>query len=72
MINDPVDKGRKLLGVTKGTLVDVIEDSGQLGIELVLGIEMCVAEILNVLGEVAEEENVVLADLTSNLDLVAC
>lgn len=69
VINDAVDKSGELFRVTKGALVNMIKDSGQLRIELVLGVKMCVAEILNVLCEVAEEENIVLSDLTSNFDL---
>jgi hypothetical protein len=35
-----------------------------------LAVVMCVAEILDILGEVAKEEDVVLANLTCDFDLI--
>jgi hypothetical protein len=70
VLDNAVDEGRKLFSVAERALVDVVENGGQLGIELVLRVQMCVAEVLDVLGEVAEEEDVLLADFTGDFDLV--
>jgi hypothetical protein len=37
----------------------------------VLAVVVCVAKILNILGEVAKEEDVVLANLAGDFDLIS-
>lgn len=70
MLDDAVDESREALRVAKHALVDAIEDLGERGFELVVLVEVGVAEVLDVFGEIAEEEDVVLANLTGDFDLV--
>jgi hypothetical protein len=69
VLNDAVDESREFLSVAENAVVDVVEDNGELGIELVVAVEMGMSEVLDVFCEVAEEEDVVLADLTGDFDL---
>jgi hypothetical protein len=69
VLNDAVDESREFLSVAESAVVDVVEDNGELGIELVVAVEMGMSEVLDVFCEVAEEEDVVLADLTGDFDL---
>lgn len=49
--------------------MDRVEDVGERRVELVLRVQMCVAEILDVFGEVAEKEDILLADFAGDFDL---
>jgi hypothetical protein len=69
VLNDAVDESREFLSVAENAVVDVVEDNGELGIELVVAVEMGMSEVLDVFCEVAEEEDVVLADLTGDFNL---
>tara|TARA_R110002003_G_scaffold42_3_gene3084 strand:+ start:14478 stop:14738 length:261 start_codon:yes stop_codon:yes gene_type:complete len=69
VFNDAVDESREFLSVAKGAVVDVVEDNGELGIELVVAVEMGVSEVLDIFCEVAEEEDIVLADFTGDFNL---
>ena len=72
MVDDTVEESGELIGITERALVDAVEDCGELGVELVMRVQMCVSEVLNVLGEVAEEEDILLTDLAGDLDLPQC
>jgi hypothetical protein len=69
VLNDAVDESREFLSVAESAVVDVVEDNGELGIELVVAVEMGVSEVLDVFCEVAEEEDVVLANLAGDFNL---
>jgi hypothetical protein len=69
MFHDAIDQCRELASISEGTFLDSIKDLGQAFIELVCPIDMPVAEILDILSEVTKQEDVVLADLASNLNL---
>jgi hypothetical protein len=69
MLDNRVDKSRESGLVTKHAGVDGVEDLLEFGIELIFTIVMGVAEVLDVLGEVAEEEDVLVAGLASYFDL---
>jgi hypothetical protein len=70
VLDDAVDKCGETVSVAELSLTDNIENSGQLGIKLILRVDMSVSQILNVFGKVTEEEDVLLANLTGNFDLV--
>lgn len=55
--------------IAEGVTLDGIEDTLQLWIELEIAVEVTVAEILDVFGEIAEEEYVLFTDFTGNFDL---
>ena len=69
MVNDAVEKSREAVCVAEHAVVDDVEDCGKLGIELVVGVEVGVAELFDVLCEVAEEEDILVADFASDLNL---
>lgn len=48
---------------------DGVEDFGQVRVQLEVAVLVGVAEILDVLGQIAEEEDIRLPDLTGDLDL---
>lgn len=63
------DHASEVLGFTKSALFDLLEDLGEIGIDGVRAIIVGVAEIFNILGKIAEEEDVVLSNLTRNFNL---
>ena len=69
MVHDAVEERREGAGVAKGARVDAVEYGSKSRVELVLLVEVSVAELVDVLGEVAEKEDVVLADLAGNFNL---
>ena len=64
-----VDEGGKGVLVAKSTGVEGIKDSVEFRVELVFTIVVIVAEVFDVFGEVAKEEDVLVAGFTSDLDL---
>ena len=69
MIYDGADKGGELVCVTEGTGADGVEDLLEVRVDGVLTVVVGVAEVLDVLGEVAEEEDVRVANFAGNFDL---
>lgn len=55
--------------VTKHVVFDCVEDTLQLWVQLEAPVEVSVAQILDVFGEVAEKEDVLLANFTGDFDL---
>jgi hypothetical protein len=74
MVDNTVDESREALSVAEHAPSDGVEDLGKLGLDLVSGVEMCMSEVFNVFCEVTEEEDVLLADFTGDLNLchVSC
>ena len=66
---DRRNQRRKRRGITKGARLDRVKDALQLRVQLEAAVEVSVAEILHVFRKVAEEEDVLLANLASNLNL---
>lgn len=69
MINDAVKKRRKRARIAEGTRVDAVKHGSESRVELVFLVEVSVAELIDIFGEVAEEEDVVLADFARDFDL---
>jgi hypothetical protein len=69
VLDDTVEQCREGLRVTKGARRDGIEDGSELGLKLVVVVQMAVAKILNILREVTEEEDVLFANLASDFNL---
>ncbi len=69
MLEDCVDEGREVALVAEGALLDRLEDFPQIGIDLVLAVVVCVAEVFDILSQITEEEDVALPDLAGNLNL---
>lgn len=71
MVDDGVDEGAELARVAKGAFADGVEDGLQGGVELETAVPVSVAQVFDVFGEVAEEEDVVFADFARNFDVGA-
>ncbi len=69
VVADGRDHAGEVVRVTERALLDGLEHLQQVGVYRVLAVRVAVAEVFDVLGQVAEQENVVLANLTSDLDL---
>lgn len=74
MIDNGVDEGAELSGVAEGAVADGVEDTLELGVELEAAVEVVVAEIFDIFGQVAKEEDVIFADFPRDLNIcaVAC
>jgi hypothetical protein len=70
MLHDAIKQGGEALGIAKGAAVDVIKYIGELRLELVLLVQMCVAEVLNILGKVTEQEDVLFTNLAGDFNLL--
>ena len=69
MLFDSGCKGREVSLVAEGVRLDGVEDALQLRVQLEVAVEVTMAEVLDVFGKVAEEEDVLLADFTRDFDL---
>jgi acetolactate synthase regulatory subunit len=69
VLNNAVDERGEAFSVAKPSSTNAVENSGQLGIELVVRVDMSVSQILNVFRKVTEKEDVLLANFTRNLNL---
>jgi hypothetical protein len=69
VVADRGDQTGKVLRVAEGPLLDGLEDLGKVGVDVVRAIRVRVAEVLDIFGQVAKEENVVLTNFTRDLDL---
>lgn len=70
MVADGADEGGELVGVAEGVGLDGLEDFGQIRVDGVGAIVVCVAQVLDVFGQVAEEEDVVFVDFAGDFDLL--
>ena len=71
LVDDAVAQRCKSARVTEHAALDGVKDFGEVGIEGEAAVVVSVAEILDVLGEVAEEEDVPFADLTGDFNVGA-
>jgi hypothetical protein len=71
VLGNAVDQSVEGAWVTELAGPDGVEDGGEVRIELEWSgaVDVIMTEVLNVLGQVAEKEDVVLANLTRDLDL---
>jgi hypothetical protein len=70
VLHDAIEQGGEALGIAKGAAVNMIEYVGELGLELVLLVQMRVAEVLDILGKVTEQEDVLFANLAGDFNLL--
>jgi hypothetical protein len=63
------DQRGEMVRGPKGIGADEVEDGFQVCVERVRGVGVCVAEVFDVFGQVAEEEDVLLADFAGYFDL---
>jgi len=69
MIDDAIHERGEGASVAEGVLLDGVENFGKGGLELILAVDVGVAELVDVFGEVAKEEDVVLADFAGDFNL---
>ena len=72
VLDDAVDQRGERRCVAEGAALDRVEDGGKLWVEVVVAVNVRVPEVIDVLGQVAEEEDVVLANLASDFYLTGC
>jgi len=70
VLDNAVEQGREGLRITKGARRDAIKDGRELGLKLVVVVQMAVAKILDILREVTEKEDILFANFASDFDLV--
>lgn len=70
MLADCGDHGTEVVRRAKRALFNLVEDLVKVGIDRVGAVSVSVAEVLDVLGEVAKEEDVAFTDFTRNLNLL--
>lgn len=69
MVFHSLDQSRKVVGRSEGVGADVVENRGEVRVKRGRGVVVCVPEVVDVFGEVAEEEDVLLADFAGYFDL---
>lgn len=69
MLDDAVEESTKSAGITKGTRLDRVKDGGKLWVELVVVVQVGVAEVFDVFGKVTKEEDVLITDFARDFDL---
>lgn len=69
VLDNTVEQRAECSSIAETTFVDLVKHLGELRLELVVLVQMCVAQVLDILCEVTEEKNVLLANLACNLDL---
>jgi hypothetical protein len=69
VVNNSVQKSRELVGVTKRAFLNLIEYGGKRFVELIVAIDVAVAEFFDIFGKVPEEEDVTVANFAGNFDL---
>jgi hypothetical protein len=69
VLDDAVDKSGESASVTEPASLNLVEDVGKGFVELVFAVDVGVAKVINVFGQVAEKEDVVLSDFASDLNL---
>lgn len=69
VVTDCCNQSTKVMDRTEGALLNLDEHFLQIRVDLVRTVLVVVSEILDVLGEVTEQEDVALANLTSDFDL---
>lgn len=66
---DGANERREVRAVAEHVVSDCLEDTLQIRVQLEVAVEVAVTQILDVFGEIAEEEDVLLADFTGDFDL---
>jgi hypothetical protein len=69
VVLDGADERAERAGVAEGAGLDRGEDVGEVGVDGVRAVSVRVAQVFDVFGQVAEEEDIVLADFTGDFDL---
>lgn len=63
------NKSTEVACITKGTRLDSIKNFDEFGVKSVCAVCVCMAEILNIFGQITKEEDVVLSNFTGDFNL---
>lgn len=66
---DGVRERGEIIFVAEHIVLDSVKDALELRVQLEVAVEVSVAELFDILGEIAEEEDVLLADFAGDFDL---
>jgi hypothetical protein len=69
VLHDAVEERGEGTCVAKGAGMDGVENGGKGWVELVVLVEMRMAEVVDIFGEVAKEEDILLSDFTGDFNL---
>src|SRR5687768_8782552 len=69
VVFNSIDHGLEVVRASESTLLNLFEDLCQVRVNGVRAVCVGVTKVLNVFGQVAEQEDVVLADLAGDLNL---
>lgn len=69
MVTHSRDHGQEVIGLTKHAALDRLENLLQTRVDLVRAVCVGMTQVFDILREVAEKEDVILADLTGDLNL---
>lgn len=70
MILDATEESAETTCIAECALLDLVEDSRKIRVQLVGAVGVSMAEILDILCEVTEEEDVVLPNLAGDFNLI--
>jgi hypothetical protein len=70
VVRDAVDEGAELGRIAEHAFADDFEDAREEWVELEVAVPVRVAQVFDVLSEVAEEEDIVFADFSCDLEVV--
>lgn len=69
MVDNAVDQSAELACIAERPVADGVKNARQLRVELEAAVEVVVTEIFDILGEITEQEDVVLADFSGDLNV---
>lgn len=69
MLDDSIHKGGEGAGVAKCSLFNGLEHFGQRLVQLILAVDVTMAQLFNIFRKIAKQKNVVFANLARNLNL---
>jgi hypothetical protein len=69
VLDNTIHQGREGSGITKGAFLDFVKDRVKALIELITAVDVPVTKVFDILGQVTEKEDVVLANFAGNFDL---
>lgn len=70
VVADSRNHGTKVVRSTKCALLDLLKHGIQVRVDSVRAVGVCVTKILHILSEISEQEDVVLSNFASDLDLL--
>jgi hypothetical protein len=70
MVFDCADESGEGARIPEGVLLDFLEDFGEIWVQCMRTVGMCVAEVFNIFSEVTKEEDIVLPNFAGDFNLL--